>query len=248
MDEAWIARQRAETMEAERGVVIDGEWEIRVEGRVFAAFEVATHVLELLPFGSVKICLGMDHGDGAQFSEVAVLAAVDDSQLYDRIWVLDEYVSSGTTTPDFDARAILAMLARNDLQWSQLDHVYGDRAYAGQRGGVSKKSNLDIIRAIGRELGVPYQRLRPEIRTVKRGQGHGTRAWVQHGNRWLHHAQVRQGHFTVRPHCVRLIESLARWDGREASEHKHSIDALRYALDAQITARPRRAVAQVRTG
>ena len=38
-------------------------------------------------------------------------------------------------------------------------------------------------------------------------------------------------YFSVHPRCKRLIDDLSRFDGRESSEHKHSIDALRYTLE-----------------
>jgi hypothetical protein len=40
-----------------------------------------------------------------------------------------------------------------------------------------------------------------------------------------------RGDFTINPRCRGLIEDFQKFDGREASEHKHSIDALRYTLE-----------------
>jgi hypothetical protein len=37
-----------------------------------------------------------------------------------------------------------------------------------------------------------------------------------------------QGGFLVHPRCKGLIDDMLKFDGREASEHKHAIDALRY--------------------
>jgi len=39
------------------------------------------------------------------------------------------------------------------------------------------------------------------------------------------------GRFVVHPRAKRLIDDLGKFDGREASDHKHTIDALRYALE-----------------
>jgi hypothetical protein len=40
-----------------------------------------------------------------------------------------------------------------------------------------------------------------------------------------------RGDFVINPRCRGLIDDLQKFDGREASEHKHSIDALRYTLE-----------------
>jgi phage terminase large subunit-like protein len=241
MDAEWCEKIRAETMDAEEGVVVDGEWEIRVEGRIFTAFDKTKHVVTRPPRGKFKLCLGMDHGDGANFSEAAYLVAVDDLGATQKVHVLDEYVSEQSTTPDMDADGIVAMLARNGVVWEDLDMVYGDRSYGGRFRGLSKKSNSDLVRSIAKIVGVPYNKLRPFVNTVKRGEGHG-RGSVDQGLRYLHHNMVRPGHFSVSPRCSRLIESLDKWDGRD-DQWKHAIDALRYALDYYIFLRKRRPIA-----
>jgi hypothetical protein len=50
------------------------------------------------------------------------------------------------------------------------------------------------------------------------------------GYRMLQAAMLR-GDFIVNPRCKRLIDDLQKFDGRENSEHKHSVDALRYCLE-----------------
>lgn len=244
MDQAWCDMLREQTLESEMGVVIDGEWEIRVEGRIFSSFDNASHTLKQLPRGEYKLCLGMDHGDGANFSEAAYLVAVQESGGFQKIFVLDEYVSEQSTTPDMDAAAIMSMLSRNGVTWEQLDMVYGDRSYGGRKRGLSKKSNTELLRSVAKSMGVPYSKLRPFINTVKRGEGHG-RGSVDQGLRYLHHCMVRPGYFGIHLRCSRLIESLDKWDGRD-DQWKHSIDALRYALDYYIFQRTRRPIAPAR--
>jgi len=238
MDQTWIDRIVEETLPMERPVVLHGEWECRVEGRVFRAFDDTTHKTTAPPRGQCKIALGIDYGDGADFSQVVILCAVDDSGLYPRVWVLDEYVSDGTSTIDQDARAILVMLRRHNMKWRSVDRPHGDRVYDGRRGGISKKSNADMMRALARELQLTDSGLQPRIRTVKRGKGHG-RGSVDHGCRFLHQSMVRPAHFHIHPRCGRLINSIMRWDYRD-SEWKHAIDGLRYALHPWIFAKERR--------
>jgi len=41
----------------------------------------------------------------------------------------------------------------------------------------------------------------------------------------------------VHPRCKGLIDDLLKFDGREASEHKHAIDALRYGAVELVSRR-----------
>jgi len=248
MDQAWIDAVIAETLPHEIGVVCHGGWEIRVTERVFSAFAEPDHVTADLPTGEVKIAIGIDYGDGAQFEQVAMLCAIDESGPFPRVWILDENVPDTTTTIDMDAASILGMLERNGMRWSSVDRAYGDRSWSGRHGSLSSKSNADLMAALAKAGGAVRGRgLRPKITTVKRGRGHG-RGSVAHGCRFLHAAMVRPGHFHIHPRCTRLIESLNRWDYRENSEWKHAIDGIRYGLDNYIFTTRRRLVAPVRLG
>ena len=240
MDQAWIDRFLLETPAHEIPVVAHGEWECRVVGRVFSAFRDDVHVTSAIPRSldveaiEVKVCVGLDHGDGAAFSQVTVLVYVDDSGRFPRIWVRDEYVSKSTSTVDMDADETVAMLRRNGLAWENVDKAHGDRIWGGRKHKLSKKSNEQVMRALARQLGIARRGMQPTIRTVKRGEGRG-KGSVSHGVRFLHRAMVRPGHFHVHPRCKRLIESLRRWDwSTRTEEWKHSIDGLRYGLDPFI--------------
>ena len=246
MDQAWIDAVIAETLPYEVGVVCHGEWEIRAEGRVFSSFDQTVHETTETPRGECKISLGIDYGDGANFSQVAVLVAVDDSGDYPRIWILDEYTSPGTSTIDMDAAGILSMLRRHGMNWASLDMCFGDRVWSGRRGNLAKKSNSALQQALGKLLKMPHHKLRPRLQTVKRGQGHG-RGSVAHGCRFLHSAMVRPEHFYIHPRCSKLIDSINRWDYRD-DENKHAIDSLRYALDYWIFSKRARIISPVRLG
>jgi len=236
-NQAFIDRIISETLPWEVPVVCHGEWSMATVGAVFCDFRDTEHVTRDKPKGECKIALGIDHGDGAGFSQCAVLVAVDDSGEHPRIWVLDMYESQSTTTPDMDAASIRVMLRRHGLDWQHLDYVWGDRAYPGRRSGASKKSNIDLQKAMARELAIPARSLHPEIRTVKRGQNRG-RGSVHRGVRFVHYAMIRPGHFHINPRCESLINSLKRWQMRD-DEWKHSIDALRYSLQTWVFSRNR---------
>ena len=246
MDQAWIDGVIAETLDHEVGVVCHGEWEIRTSARVFSAFSTSEHVTEHMPRGECTISIGIDYGDGANFSQSAILVAVDDSGGFARVHVLDMLTSEASTTIDQDAAAILAMLHRNGMSWGSIDQCYGDRVWSGKRSNLAKKSNRSMQAAIGQLLQIPEHQMTPKLQTVKRGQGHG-RGSVAHGCRWLHAAMVRPDHFTIHPRCENLIASLNKWNfGND--ENKHAIDALRYAVDNWIFAKRSAVVSPVILG
>jgi len=239
MDQDWIDRILLETLPHEVPVVCHGEWECRVEGRVFRAFSDVDHVSDIVPRGQVELCLGIDYGQQVG-KQVAVLIAVDQSGDYDRIWILDEAIAEGNTSSDQDARAILQMLKSNGVRWKQLDHVWGDRVYI--RGPADRKSNSDTMKAVAKELGVSPNRLNPKIRTVKQGRGRAAGS-VDAGCRYLHQAMVRPGHFSVHPQCENVLEAFNRWDYRD-DIFKDKIDAIRYAIQWFIFSKRRTRTAQ----
>ena len=127
------------------------------------------------------------------------------------------------TLPE-DARAILGMIKRAGLRWEQVDRWIGDRAAISRRGGAIK-SNALLVQAFEKELKLPIGSWPVRISTAYKPSGS-----VYHGYRVLSAAMLR-GDFIVAPRCKRLIDDLQKFDGRPASEHKHTIDALRYALE-----------------
>ena len=141
-----------------------------------------------------------------------------------RIMVLDQVQSDGMTTPEQDAKAILDMLKRCGLRWEDVDRWVGDRAAISRRGGALK-SNAMLVQAIERDLRLPVGSWPARIHTAYKPRGS-----VYAGYRLLQSEMLR-GNFTVNPRCQRLIDDLSRFDGRENSKHKHSIDALRYTLE-----------------
>lgn len=231
MDQDWIDKLVANTLPHEVPVVLHGEWETRVEGRLFRAWNEQTHVTPRRPVGEVKIGVGIDYGTKVG-KQVAILVAVDEAGDYPAVWVLDEQISAENSSIADDARALLSMLDRNGLKWSQIDFAWGDRLYLR---GVTAKANKELMRSVARQLGISVRALNPMIRTVKRGAGRGQGS-KDAGIRWLHQCMVREGGFNVSPTCPALIEALNRWDYRD-DDHKDKIDALRYALQDYIFAR-----------
>ena len=248
-DAAWIRQIIAETPEHEVPVRIHGEWECRTMKRYFATFRSSgehSHVHLRAPDGEFRLLLGIDHGDRPG-KQVAVLVALDESGPRPVAYVLDMYTDEeGTATPEDDAEAILDMLARYGWTWADLDEAWGDRVHL--KGKARQKSNRDLAGYIAKAIKVPQRQLNPPLRTVKRGEGHGTRGGVSSlavGCRWVYNL-ISKDCFGVHPRCGALIAALDRWDFRD-DDHKDKIDAVRYALDSHIFGVKREPRASLRT-
>lgn len=220
-----IDKLEAQVLPQERAQRIHGEWDSAwVEGRVFPQFDPGTMVRDEAPTGEAQIGIGIDHGkeSGAQTAVMVAITRTPDNE--PRITVLDVVASNGMTTPEEDAAQILAMIKRAGLRWEQIDRWVGDRAAVSRRGGAIK-SNALLVQAMEKALKIPIGSWPARIHTAYKPSGS-----VYHGYRILQAAMLR-GDFVVHPRAKRLVEDLGKFDGREASSHKHTIDALRYALE-----------------
>ena len=220
-----IDKLEAQVLPQERAQRIHGEWESGwVEGRVFPQFDPATMVRDEAPAGEAQIGIGIDHGkeSGAQTAVMVAITRTADNE--PRITVLDVVSSNGMTTPEDDAAQILQMIKRAGLRWEQIDRWVGDRAAISRRGGAIK-SNALLVQAFEKQLKIPIGSWPARINTAYKPAGS-----VFHGYRIMQAAMLRSD-FVVHPRCKRLIDDLAKFDGRPASDHKHTIDALRYALE-----------------
>ena len=228
-----IQRLEGQYLPQERRQRIHGDWSAGfTEGRVFAGFDEEKHVSTDLPLGEVMVGIGIDHGS-TEGSQVATLCAVDRTGGHEgnpRIWVLDQSISTGLTTPEQDAVDILAMLKRNGLSLESVDRWVGDRKHGGRQWG-GKKSNALLMQGFERVLKLPIGSLPFRISTAWKPRGS-----VFEGARILHAAMLRPSDFTIHPRCKQLIDDLRHWTGDD-DEHKHGIDSLRYGGVELITRR-----------
>lgn len=244
-DEAWVEATIASRLPHEVPVVIHGHWSFAALAPIFGCFAASgpkSHVVDMLPAVDVDLVLGIDHGlaEGAQ---VAVLMAVwwplgrDEKP---HVCIIDEVVQAEETTDDQDAEAILCMLERNGLRWTQLKSVFGDRAHHGsnRRGSIAKKSNARLSLALekhprARRHGIKRGSMRPKIDSAKRGAA-AQRGAVSYGCTWLRDLMLRPGHFQVLRRCREVIRSIQGYDMTPNSPESHLIDAIRYGLRAVI--------------
>lgn len=243
-DEAWIERLRRETPSHEAPVTMDGEWETRSVGRVFGAFQPI-----IAPQGHIftdatrrpdeaRVLLGIDHGQTSGTQAIMLVEVEITTDPHPSVWVLDEYCPSAATTSEQDADAVLGMLRRAGLGWSDVDEIWGDIPSGTGRLDPARKGNLDLEDAIARRLGKRTRdALTPRIKTAKRGRDAGSGS-VRLGIRYLHQQMVRQ-RFFVHQRCTTLINGLSNWQGRRGDKkdegHKHPIDGVRYALRTYVT-------------
>lgn len=241
VDAEYIEEQRG-LMGQDAAVRLDGAWETPTDGQAFPAFDPrlgGVHIVSDVPQDlDLELWVGIDHGE-RDHKQCAVLAGIRRGGLYPEIWVLDEYIGEGLTTPEEDAAGILAMLSRWGQTWTDLKGAVGDKVHDVRRvtRSVARKSNADLQVALARRLNRAPGNLAPPIRQAKRGRG-GGRGSVDRGVRWLHTCMLRPDGFHIHERCTRGILSLSRW-AWEDDEFKDWIDGLRYAtwVEAMRTAR-----------
>ena len=232
-DAEWISHLADVCPEHEIPVVVHGAWEGGRGDRFFSRWSPA-HVSTVLPTAPTLLCvLGIDHGDRPG-KQVATLVYVDETVPDEpSFYVVDEYTDDeGTASPADDARGVLAMLARHEVEWSDLDYAHGDRVH--MPGTAQQKSNKDLSAQVAKLLkssGISLPRgLVPTLETVKRGENRrGSRSV---GERYLT-TLINKGRIKVHPRCKRIVSAFEKYSGKD-DDWKDPIDAIRYAIDPWI--------------
>lgn len=182
-----------------------GEWEgVTLDRRLEGFNELS--VDDAIPRLEWHVGIGIDHGEGAG-RENAVLIVYNFAK--NLIWIIDEYVSTRSTTPEEDAFAIKAMLGRHNFDSVSVDSAYGDVNSAGK--GSGGKVNTIMGDALG-------------LRIMTPAKGPGSVEW---GTRLLDIA-LRRGQVRIHSRCGATIASMKHWRGKE--EWKDLIDAARYVM------------------
>jgi phage terminase large subunit-like protein len=256
MDEAWIASQWRTTPAAYAGVVLDGEWETRPDGVFFRCFDPKRTIAAARldpnrprdadkPQGSrapIRWVLGIDYAAAdREYGQTAMLCQVQETTAKGRerqaVLVVDEVVQPGASSNAQFAAALVTMLQRHGLRWTDLHAVHGDNPVASR---WVERSNLETMRYVARELGVSFNALSPRIQNAK--EGGASAAVMDAGCRYLYE-QIAEGALLVHPRCVLLADALATWDYGRMHPAKDRIDALRYGLRPWIHGKRMSAVA-----
>ena len=219
----WLATMDASPWQ--RAQRVEAAWDGGAsDTRRFSAF-TEDNVTKDLPTGSVGICLAMDHGEvaGRQIAGLILYSGV-------RAWLIDEDCPDHATSPEEDAARLLAMLARNGIEPSNVDVAVGDINTAG-KGASGLRVNELITRAIAERLGrnaAPFRLVGPDK----------TPGSVDWGQRVVNFAS-RRGDLLVHPRCRHTLAMLRHWSGKrtagtEMGEMAHAADMLRYGLTASL--------------
>lgn len=182
------------------------------------------------PSKSIHFSIGIDHGTTPN-SQVAILAAIDMAIPSEpKVYVLDEYVSGGAPA-EYHAENILNMLDKHQIPpagciWT------GDGEHTSGRGktGALKMSNVILMRAFEKIMGLPYKRLPFRIRQCVK-----YRHSVYFGASVIHAIMSRR-QFRIHPRCQHTINSIRNWtlkktqSERSTNIHGHCADALRYTI------------------
>jgi hypothetical protein len=237
-DQAWIDEIWRETRGLYADIINNGGWEQAIEGVVFETFDAKKHVRATTlrkDAGQLRYMLGIDYAAAnRECGQVAVLVQVLTRKPpgaglpVHEVVVMDEAVASGKVTTDEFVDQVLAMLARNRLEWRNLDVVHGDNPV---RSRFEERSNGIVTRYLASRLRVPQKGLQPPIYNAKEG----VRADRQRdeGIRFLIGAFARD-RIRISPLCKAVIEGLQTWDGSDDHPRKDVLDALRYALKPVI--------------
>ena len=185
--------------------------------------------------------VGIDHGHDVA-SQVAILTCIDMTDPKDPwIYVVDEYVSGGGGA-NKHARGIIKMLARNGLTIADITRWTGDRKHGGNKKGDGRMSNAMLLSGFAHELDYGSGKLPFKIQTAFKPR------WsVLYGCQVIHERMIT-GKFQIFTTCEMTIKSLKMWSRKSnglldtLSEHKHCIDALRYAVMPIVDVKYRSAV------
>jgi phage terminase large subunit-like protein len=218
-------------LEVERGMRVGGEWDPISVDRLLTAYGPANLVFEAkVPAGTWYSAIGIDHGAKAGRQAAVLVLCSEDGE---EVRYLDEAVSDGRTSPREDATAVLEMLQRNGMSWTDVDHWVGDRAHSGDRFG-NAKCNQDLMKAFSHILGQPEHRLR--------GQGLDLIIPKKERGSMFRGVRLMNGLFKerrafVHARCQQLIEAITSWNGKLDDPRKDRVDAARYATERLLDER-----------
>lgn len=232
MSQAQIAAFERDCLEVERLMRMEGAWEPITTDRWLTHYSDRCVMIEPLTPGA-KVGVGIDHGTAAGKQRAVLVVVLQLDELAPIVWIVDEVCSDGMTTPDQDAAAILAMLARNDLTYDDVDTWVGDRQ-VGASHYDARKSNADIRRHLARQLRRPVERC-AWIETPTKWSGS-----VAYGMRLMNSIMGRttdgRPNWRVHPRCVESIKAYKTFRGDRRDPGKDVLDAQRYAVEKMVRA------------
>lgn len=230
MSHEQITRYANSLLRFERDQRVEAAWEGRIDESILDSFtESCLSDRPPVPASGAKInvAVGIDHGAKANRQVASlVLWWEDGNDLRVHLW--DEQASGDRTTSQDDARGILDMLARNNIDPFDVDVMVGDRNHNGDKHG-NRKSNRDLSIAFADCLTSGSTKYLPrplrQIRSPKKYAGS-----VVYGFELLNDL-LATGRMLVHPRCGMFVSGCNSWDGDKNSPLKDPLDSARYPIE-----------------
>lgn len=222
----------------EKDMRVRGGWDIVTTERALDNWGPHCVGIHAPPHGAY-VAVGIDHGAGSGKQAAGVVVIDGAHGLHPRAWVLNEHVAEGFTTPEQDARAIVAMLSSVGLNYDDVDLWIGDRA-SGMNKFDIRKTNQDLRRYLAQVLGRDSRTLK-WIETPRKWDGsvmYGFRLMnAMMGRRTDPQGQPDAGalpHFIVHPRCAKFAAAAAKWNWRPKDPAKDVLDCVRYPVERVV--------------
>jgi len=232
MTEAEIEAYAADLLDRERAMRMEGSWDQIVTERLLSNWSDACERWCKPPDGAF-VMVGVDHGTDLGKQAAILVAMTHHATLAPRVWVMDEVVNESATTPEMDAAAILNMLARNGLNYDNVDEWIGDRSTGWNKWAV-RKSNKDLRVYLAAEIKRPYSRLK-FIHTPKKFTGsedYGLR--IMNAIMGRVDEETERSHFLVSPRAKAFREACRTYRGDKRDPVKDVLDAGRYPIERHV--------------
>jgi phage terminase large subunit-like protein len=241
MTEAKIERFAANCLEVERGMRLNGDWEPLSTGRWLTMYGPACEEWTDPPPGAT-LAVGIDHGIAAGKQTAVLIAVAQRGTLAPRVWVWAEVTSTGRTTPEQDARAILDMLTSRGLSYDDVDKWFGDRSAESNVRKI-KKSNAILRDYLAAELKRTGED--PRMKWIETPDK--SKVSVHNGFRMMNAIMGRtepivkpdgtpgqRSHWLVHSSCTRSREAYKGHEGERTDPLKDILDAQRYPVEKLV--------------
>lgn len=210
---------------------IYGQWEGVDVDRWFSSFDPKENVSEFTPGPQWRFGVSIDHGERPG-TQVFVLLAYTEDNVRPQVHVLGEATNRERTDYKKDAKALLDLLARNDLTINDLDWIVGDINSGGKSmAGLSANAALAyyVAEEVAERLGIKDPKYYPTVSIEPARKGSGSVDW---GWRVLSYG-FGTGDFAIVPGLEKVRNFLLYWKNSATATdagYLHAGDALRYGV------------------
>lgn len=233
----WLAQADIDRVarswpEAIRSMRIEGAWDPVLTHKWLTNFDRSKHIRPERPPGGAYLGVGIDHGANAGKQAAVLVAVVDRTELSPYVFVIDEAIGDGMSTPSQDARSIHELLERNGFSWRDVDEWVGDRP-TGENRYLIRKSNTQLRKHLAYQAKVTVREF-PTIRTPKKWWGS-----VEHGLHLLNALagtfdDDRTPHLFISPAAERFADFCDNFAGDRRDPLKDVGDAGRYIIERAV--------------